>query len=73
MKRAGLSPMDILVSATRISAEVCGSKDRGTLEEGKRADFLILDEDPLEDIRNTRKISAVWHNGKKIPAQEPNR
>jgi len=72
MKRAGLSPMEILVSATRVSAEVCGSKDRGTLEEGKRADFIILDEDPLEDIRNTRKISAVWHDGNKVPSQGAN-
>ena len=70
MRRAGLSPMDILMSATRISAEVCGSRDRGTLEEGKRADFIVLNEDPLEDIRNTRTIFAVWHNGRKIPAQE---
>jgi imidazolonepropionase-like amidohydrolase len=67
MHRAGMSPMDILVSATSNSAAVCGAGDRGTLAEGKMADFVILDEDPLEDIRNTRSISAVWHNGLMLP------
>jgi imidazolonepropionase-like amidohydrolase len=66
MTRAGLSPMDVLVIATRGSAAVCGVTDRGTLEAGKAADFLMLDANPLEDIRNTRKIATVWRNGRKI-------
>jgi len=72
MHRAGMTPMDILTSATSVSAEVCGTKDRGTLEEGKIADLIVLDEDPLEDIRNTRKISAVWHNGLMVPIKRTN-
>jgi len=73
MRRAGMSPMDVLIAATRGSAAVCGATDRGTLEVGKAADFVVLDESPLEDIRNTRKISAVWHNGKLVPLREVSR
>jgi imidazolonepropionase-like amidohydrolase len=66
MVRAGLTPMQALTAATRGSATVLGASDRGTLEAGKRADFLILAADPLEDIRNTRKIVAVWHGGREV-------
>jgi imidazolonepropionase-like amidohydrolase len=64
--RAGLSPMAALVAATRGSAGMLGLPDRGTLEKGKRADFLILAENPLDDIRNTRKLVSIWHDGREI-------
>jgi imidazolonepropionase-like amidohydrolase len=64
--RAGLSPMAALVAATRGSANMLGATDRGTLEKGKRADFLILAGNPLEDIRNTRKLVAIWHGGREV-------
>ena len=41
--------MDAIVCATKNSAEVIGASDRGTLEPGKKADFLVLDGNPLED------------------------
>jgi imidazolonepropionase-like amidohydrolase len=59
MVRAGLSPMEALIAATRGSAEMLGLTDRGTLEAGKRADLLVLGGDPLESIRNTRQLVAV--------------
>jgi imidazolonepropionase-like amidohydrolase len=40
--------------------------DRGTIAEGKCADLLVLDGDPLTDIRNTRKIFAVYHDGRSV-------
>ena len=66
MVRAGLSPMEALVAATRGSASMLGANDRGTLEKGKRADFLVLAGNPLEDVRNTRKLVSIWHGGREI-------
>ena len=69
MVRAGLTPMDALVAATHGSADFLGTKDRGTLEKGKRADFIVLSANPLDDIRNTRKIESVWLAGREGPAR----
>ncbi|HEX9579152.1 MAG TPA: amidohydrolase family protein [Myxococcales bacterium] len=66
MVKAGLSPMDAIVAATRGSATMLGAKDRGTLEKGKRADLLVLAADPLEEIRNTRKMVSIWHGGREV-------
>ena len=64
MVRAGLTPMNAIVAATRGSAEFLGATDRGVLAPGKRADFLILAANPLDDIRNTRQLVSVWNGGK---------
>jgi imidazolonepropionase-like amidohydrolase len=65
--RAGLSPLDALRAGTRTASRSLGiERDRGTLEAGKRADFLVLSADPLRDVRNVRKISAIYRNGAKI-------
>ncbi|HET7785523.1 MAG TPA: amidohydrolase family protein [Myxococcales bacterium] len=66
MVRAGLSPMDAIVAATRGSAAMLGAKDRGTVQRGNRADFLVLGANPLDDIRNTRRLVAIWHGGKEM-------
>jgi imidazolonepropionase-like amidohydrolase len=66
MVQAGLTPMQALTAATQGSAAVLGASDRGTLEAGKRADFLVLAANPLQDIHNTRKIVAVWHGGHEV-------
>ena len=70
MVKAGLSPMDALVAATRGSASMLGATDRGTLEKGKRADFLVLAANPLDDIRNTHKLVSVWHDGREIQPRD---
>ncbi len=66
MAEAGMSPMQIIVAATKDAAACLGLPDIGTLENGKWADFIILDEDPLADIKNTRSISSVWIGGQPI-------
>lgn len=65
MQKAGLAPMEILISATRNAAAVMGKEDDlGILEVGKYADLVILDADPLEDILNTTKIHLVMKGGR---------
>lgn len=63
MCRAGMSPLRVIEAATSVPAGFLALPDRGVLEPGARADFLILDEDPLVDIRNARKISDVYLGG----------
>ena len=67
MVKAGLTPRQVLASATRDAAR-CMKLDRelGTLEAGKWADFVVLDADPLADISNVKKISAVYVAGNRV-------
>ncbi|MGB0036766.1 MAG: amidohydrolase family protein, partial [Candidatus Acidiferrales bacterium] len=61
---AGLTPLEALQTATRNPADFLGSRDFGAIVPGRRADLVLLDADPLRDIANTRKISAVVLGGK---------
>lgn len=63
---AGMEPADVVVAATRTSAELLELRDTGTLEAGRIADFLVLDGDPLEDITNTRRIADVYLRGVRV-------
>jgi imidazolonepropionase-like amidohydrolase len=60
MAEAGLKPAQILQIATRNSAEFLGAKDIGTLETGKWADLLVLNKNPLEDIKNAHSVDSVY-------------
>jgi imidazolonepropionase-like amidohydrolase len=69
MVEAGLTPMQAIVAATGTNAEILGgAKEFGTLQPGRRADLLVLDANPLDDIHNTEKLSAVWQSGKIVPS-----
>ncbi len=61
---AGLSTVDVLTAATRTGALALRKADElGTIEAGKRADLLLLNANPLEDVRNFRKIDQVMLEG----------
>ncbi len=63
--RAGFTPAEALRAATLRAAEFLGrERELGTVEKGKIADLVLLDANPLDDIGNTRKISAVIRSGK---------
>ena len=67
MAKAGLTPQKVLAAATRDAAR-CMKLDRelGTLEANKWADFVVLDADPLADVSNVKKISAVYIAGNRV-------
>jgi imidazolonepropionase-like amidohydrolase len=66
MVEAGLSPAQAIAGATRNAAEFLGAKELGTLEKSKWADMIVLDRNPLEDIKNTRAIHAVYIAGNRV-------
>jgi imidazolonepropionase-like amidohydrolase len=67
MADAGMTPAQILKSATIDAAACLGQEDIGTLEAGKWADFVVLGANPLENILNTRTIEAVYIAGNLVP------
>ena len=73
MVMAGMSPMHVIIAATRNSAEFLRLADSGTLERGKSADFIVLDANPLDDITHTRRISAVVLRGAPVDRSQPPR
>ena len=66
MVEAGLTPMQVIVAATKSGAEFLQQKDLGTLEPSKWADLIVLDRNPLDDIKNTQTIQSVYIAGNRV-------
>ena len=62
----GLTPADAIVAATSRPAQLFGLSDMGSIAPGKRASFIVLDANPLDDIHNTRRINSVYLDGMKF-------
>jgi imidazolonepropionase-like amidohydrolase len=63
---AGMTPAEVIVAATQTSAEILGLSDHGSVAAGKSASFIVLDANPLDDIRNTRRIADVYIRGTRV-------
>lgn len=73
VREAGLSPVDALRAATINPAKFLQrEQDVGTIDKGKLADLVLLDANPLTEIRNTRRISAVIADGRYFPRDSLN-
>jgi imidazolonepropionase-like amidohydrolase len=66
MADCGLTPIEILQSATSVPARYWGLKDRGVIEIGNRADLVLVEGDPLKDIHDIKNIKQVWIFGNSV-------
>jgi imidazolonepropionase-like amidohydrolase len=66
MVAAGMTPMQVLVAATRTAAEIMRLDRLGTIAAGKSADFIVLNANPLDDITRTRRIADVYLRGERV-------
>jgi len=67
---SGLTPLEALKAATSFPAEKFGLKDRGIIKPGAVADLVLVDGNPLEDIKATRKIISVWKEGRPVDREK---
>ena len=63
---AGIPPMDVITMSTKTAAEILRLDQLGTITKGKSADFIVLDANPLDNMSNIRRISAVYLRGRAI-------
>jgi imidazolonepropionase-like amidohydrolase len=68
VKECGFSPAEALHAGTALTASLFGWKDRGQIELGLKADLVLIQGNPLDDIDATLNISGVWRDG--IQAKE---
>ena len=66
MVTCGLTPHEAIIAATRVNADILGLDPLGTVAVGKSASFVVFDANPLDDIRNTRRMSRVYLAGVEV-------
>ena len=66
MVSTGMTPAQVLVAATKNAAELMQIADAGTIAPGNSADFVVLEANPLDDIKNTRRIRDVYLRGERV-------
>ncbi|HEY3158424.1 MAG TPA: amidohydrolase family protein, partial [Vicinamibacterales bacterium] len=67
MVKSGMTPMQVLVAATNGAAKAANIQQQlGSIAAGKQADLLVLNANPLSDIKNTRQIHSVWIGGRRL-------
>jgi imidazolonepropionase-like amidohydrolase len=67
MNQAGLTPLEAITCATRNGAQFLHIDNKyGTLQKGKKANFMVLNGNPLRDIKNTRSIAGIWKDGVEV-------
>ena len=70
--RSDITSLETIRAATQTAARCLGlENDRGTIEPGKRADLLLLDADPLADVKNVRAIRAIYKAGRRVGPDRP--
>jgi imidazolonepropionase-like amidohydrolase len=69
MVQSGMTPMQVITAATGGAARILRLDNLGTIAAGKEADLVVLNANPLADIRNTRQIESVWIAGRRLGAR----
>jgi len=68
VNNAGLTPQEALRAATSLNARVFGLHDRGLLVEGRRADMVLVEGNPIQNINDTLNLRGIWRDGHRLAA-----
>ena len=66
MHEVGLTPQEALRAATSVTAKRFGLHDRGLIAQGRKADLLLIEGNPLENIRDTLSLKTIWRDGHEL-------